>query len=57
MPRPRKYDYQRDLPDTLFISVPLYLKKEIQEILTKKELNDLISTFLSDYVENSKKNG
>ena len=56
MPRPRKYDYQKDIPETLFIQVPLYLKKELEQIMTKKELNDLVSKFLSEYVKNSKKN-
>lgn len=55
MPRPRKYDYSKDYPDTLFISVPIELKNKVKEVLTKKELNDLITKFLSNYVENIRK--
>lgn len=55
MPRPRKYNYKTDYPTTLFIKIPMNLKKELNEIMSKKEINDLLTKFLTKYVENSKK--
>jgi hypothetical protein len=55
MPRPRKYDYQVDYPDTLFIKLPMNVKKELKEMLSQKEINDLITSFLTEFVENNRK--
>jgi hypothetical protein len=55
MPRPRKYDYSKDYPDTLFIKLPMNLKKELQDLHSKKEIDDLITSFLTKYVENNRK--
>lgn len=54
MPRPRKYDYQKDLPETIFITVPLNLKQELSKMMTNKELSDIVSNFLLDYVEKNR---
>lgn len=55
MPRPRKYDYKKDLPVTLFVTVPKDLKEQLDLMFTKNELNVKILKFLLDYVEKNRK--
>lgn len=56
MPRPRKYDYKKDYPVTLFVKVPVVLMNQIQDIGIKEDkLNEEIVTFISQLVEKNRK--
>lgn len=62
MPRPRKYDPEKDLPVTLFIRVPIGLlndaeKAEISRKDIEKEIvNDrLVEKFIKRMIKNRKK--
>jgi len=54
MPRPRKYDYKKDLPDTLFIKIPIELKNKLEDKFTKTEINQIVTKYLEKFVENDK---
>lgn len=63
MPRPRKYDYQKDLPVRLFINVPVKLLNDIEklgfsqsDIQKQIEMSKIVERFMEDFIEkNSKK--
>jgi hypothetical protein len=55
MPNKRKYDYLKDYPVTFFLRISPVLKNELLQLLSKKEINDLLTTFLTNYVENNRK--
>lgn len=54
MSRKRKYDYS-DLPITIFVKIPQSLKENLDEIVSNKEINEIILMFLREYVEKSRK--
>lgn len=57
MPRPRKYDYQKDLPVTLFIKVPVRILNALEDDLNLNnyEISKLVEQYLLEYVENNGK--
>ena len=59
MPRPRKYDYQKDYPvrKVIYATVTVEVEKELEKMgLEGSELSKLVERFLIDYVENNRKN-
>lgn len=57
MPRHRKYDYKHDYPVTIFFQVPLYLKRDFDDLsLSQRQINDIFTKFLKEYVEKNRKN-
>ena len=57
MPRPRKYDYTKDYPVTMFVNLPISLKEQLDNKYTKKEIESLVLDFLSQLIENNNENG
>lgn len=58
MPKPRKYDYQEDLPvrKAIYVKVPVRVEKELEKLgYEKQELSKLVENFLIEFVENSRK--
>ncbi|MDU1848456.1 MAG: hypothetical protein E6778_23370 [Niallia nealsonii] len=59
MPRPRKYDYQKDYPvkKAIYVKLTVEIEKKLEEMnLQGSELSKIVERFLIDYVEkNSKK--
>lgn len=58
MPRPRKYDYQKDYPvkKVIYVKLTVEIEKELEKLgLVDSELSNLVERFLIDYVENNRK--
>lgn len=59
LPRKRKYDYQNDLPVTIFVKLPVRIANILEDEmeLDTNEISKLVENFLIDYVENNTKKG
>lgn len=60
MPRPRKYDYQKDYPvrTVIYVNLPVEILNELEEMgLQNKKLSNAVESFLITLVENNRKNG
>lgn len=62
MPRPRKYDYQKDYPVRFFINVPVKLINEIEklgfsqtEVQKEVEKSKIVERFLEEFIEKNRK--
>lgn len=58
MPRPRKYDYQKDYPvkKVIYVKLTVEIENELKNMgLEGSELSKLVERFLIDYVENNRK--
>lgn len=59
MPRPRKYDYQKDYPvrKAIYVKLPVEIVNELEKLgLEGSELSNKVERFLIDLVENNRKN-
>ncbi|GAB0171929.1 hypothetical protein LSPCS325_53660 [Lysinibacillus sp. CTST325] len=59
MPRPRKYDYQKDYPvrKAIYVKLPVEIVSELEKLgLEGSELSNKVERFLIDLVENNRKN-
>ena len=58
MPRPRKYDYQKDYPvrKVIYATIPVEVDNELEKLgLEGSELSKIVERFLIDFVENNRK--
>jgi hypothetical protein len=58
MPRPRKYDYQKDYPvrTALYVKIPTEIYKELEKMdLIGQNLSKLVERKIVEYVENNRK--
>lgn len=58
MPRPRKYDYQKDYPvrKAIYVKLPIEIVNELEEMsLEGSELSNIVERFLIELVENNRK--
>lgn len=58
VPRPRKYDYQKDYPvkKAIYITLPVEIANGLEKLVDSEQLSKLVEKFLIDYVENNSKN-
>lgn len=57
MPRKRKYDYQNDLPVSIFVKVPVRILNILEDEmkLNNKEISKIVENFLIEFVEKNRK--
>ena len=57
MPRPRKYDYQKDYPvkKAIYITLPVEIANGLDKLVNSEELSKIVERFIVDYVENNSK--
>jgi len=58
MPRPRKYDYQKDYPvkKAIYVKLPVEIANALEEMnLDGAELSNIVERFLVELVENNRK--
>lgn len=53
MPRPRKYDYDKDYPvkKVLYVKLPIVVASALEEKFSNPELSKLVEKFLVDYAQ------
>jgi hypothetical protein len=58
MPRPRKYDYQKDYPvrKAIYVKLPVEIANQLENMgINDHELSNMVERFLIEYVENNSK--
>jgi len=57
VPRPRKYDYQKDYPvkKAIYITLPVEIANGLDKLVNSEELSKIVERFIVDYVENNSK--
>lgn len=58
MPRPRKYDYQKDYPikKAIYIKITVEQERELEKIgLKDSDLSDLVEKYLLQLIEKNRK--
>lgn len=59
MPRPRKYDYQKDYPvkKAIYLTLTVEMERELEKMgLVDSALSDLVKNFLINHVEKNRIN-
>ena len=53
MPRPRKYDYDKDYPvkKVLYVKLPIAVANVLEDKFNNPELSKLVENFLVDYAQ------
>lgn len=50
MPRPRKYEYGINRPETIFVQVPEKLKEDYEALFDRRERNEMIQQFIIESI-------